>query len=307
MTRIGRVSDTGRKLLGIIRAPFLLLVPACLAPAFAIAWHHEGALDVGASALVMMAALAAHIAVNALNEYQDFRSGLDFDTVRTPFSGGSGTLVADHRFAPMALYVALAALLVTSGIGAYFVVQLGSALIAPGLIGLAIIVAYTRWINRFPLLCLFAPGIGFGVLVINLTVLVLTGDMHNEALWSSLLVTLLVSNLLLVNQLPDVEADRRAGRRHLAIVWGEQWAARAVALLLAATYLGVIAGWWLEVLPQGALLALATAPLAVYVVCGVLRESRQLPNRFVRVMGCNVLVTLLTPVLLALGWLIPAG
>ncbi len=48
-----------------------------------------------APALVLLGALAAHGAVNALNEYADYRSGLDLRTARTPFSGGSGTLV-DH-------------------------------------------------------------------------------------------------------------------------------------------------------------------------------------------------------------------
>jgi 1,4-dihydroxy-2-naphthoate octaprenyltransferase len=34
-----------------------------------------------------------HGAVNAFNEYEDIKSGLDFKTQRTPFSGGSGTIV----------------------------------------------------------------------------------------------------------------------------------------------------------------------------------------------------------------------
>ena len=45
--------------------------------------------------LALAGGLLAHISVNALNEYLDFTSGLDLTTLRTPFSGGSGTLPAN--------------------------------------------------------------------------------------------------------------------------------------------------------------------------------------------------------------------
>ena len=290
-----------KKLLGVIRAPFLLLVPASLAPAFAIAWRHTATLDTTAATLVIVAGLAAHIAVNALNEYEDFRSGLDFTTTRTPFSGGSGTLVAHASFAPIALSIALLALLITFAIGVYFVRQLGSAVVVPGLIGVAIIVAYTRWINRFPLLCLFAPGIGFGFLMVNLAVLGLTGRTYPSSLWVSLPITLLVSNLLLVNQLPDIDADRQAGRRHIAIAWGTAWASRSAALLLLGTYLAILMGWLVGALPALCLLSLCTIPLAAFVVVRVGTFDPDSPAALIPAQGMNVVLTLTTPLLLAAG------
>lgn len=291
-----------KKLLGIIRAPFLLLVPACLAPAFAIAWHRHGTFDTVDAILILIAALTAHIAVNALNEYEDFRSGLDFHTVRSPFSGGSGTLVNHSDFAPAALGIAVIALLLTAAIGLHFVRQLGSAALAPGLLGIAIIVAYTRWINRFPLLCLFAPGIGFGLLMVNLAVLGLTGRTSPQSLWASLPVTLLVCNMLLVNQLPDIDADKRVGRRHIAIAWGIPWAFRAAVLLLAGTYLSIVTGWWVGVLPVQCLLGLTTLPLAAFVALEVGRFSRT-GGSITAAQGANVAVTLVTPLMMAVGFL----
>jgi len=290
-----------KKLLGVIRAPFLLLVPASLAPAFAIAWRHTGTLDTTAAILVIVAGLAAHIAVNALNEYEDFRSGLDFTTTRTPFSGGSGTLVAHASFAPIALSIAVLALLITFAIGVYFVRQLGSAVVIPGLIGVALIVAYTRWINRFPLLCLFAPGIGFGFLMVNLAVLGLTGRTYPSSLWVSLPITLLVSNLLLVNQLPDIDADRQAGRRHIAIAWGTAWASRSAALLLLGTYFAILMGWLVGALPALCLLGLCTVPLAAFVVARVGMFDPDSPTALIPAQGMNVVLTLTTPLLLTAG------
>jgi 1,4-dihydroxy-2-naphthoate octaprenyltransferase len=290
-----------KKLLGIIRAPFLLLVPACLAPAYAVAWREMGTVDPVLATLVLVAGLASHIGVNALNEYQDFRSGLDFATTRTPFSGGSGTLVADTNFAPVALFVAFLGILVTFTIGLYFVWQIGPQVIVPGLLGLAVIAGYTKWINNFPLLCLFAPGIGFGLLLVNLGTLVLLGSVPVAALWVSIPVTLLVSNLLLVNQLPDVEADRRVGRNHLAIAWGTAWAGRVSVVLLAGVYLSIVLGWLVGALPAPTLLAWLTIPLAAVVGVRVLAFDPLQPRRLLPGMGANVALTLLTPALMAVG------
>lgn len=290
-----------KQLLGVMRGPFLLLVPACLAPAFAVAYAENGALDLRLAVLIFIAGLAAHIAVNALNEYEDFSSGLDFATKRTPFSGGSGTLVKDTEFAPMALYTGLVGLLVTFTIGIYFMWQLSAAVVMPGLLGLAIIVAYTRWINRFPLLCLVAPGVAFGLLMVNLSTLVLTGSVSATSLWTSLPVTFLVSNLLLLNQFPDIDADRRVGRKHLAIAWGIPWAARTYTVFMLLAFASIVAGCLAGALPFQTKLALLTLPAGLWVALRALKFDGKNIEALVPAMGVNVAVTLLTPVLLAAG------
>lgn len=83
--------------LGLARAPFLVLTPACIALGLACVYRIAGDIPVFESALVFIGALAAHISVNALNEYQDFHSGLDAQTQRTPFSGGSGSVASASR------------------------------------------------------------------------------------------------------------------------------------------------------------------------------------------------------------------
>jgi len=298
------VAYMDKKLLGVIRARFLLLTMACLAPALVLAWHLAGTLDPLAITLVVVAGLASHVAANALNEYEDFRSGLDFTTQRSPFSGGSGTLVAHPEFAPVALYLGLTCLMITLSIGWYFVQKLGAVLIAPGLLGLVLVMAYTRWINLFPLLCLLAPGIGLGVLMINLAVLVLSGEPSLEALVLSVPVALLVSNLLLINQLPDIEADRRVGRRHIAVAWGVVWAVRIYTVLALCVYLSILGIWLAGVLPAGVMLGWLTAPLAFWVCRDLLRWDGANHHSLVPVMGRSVVVTLLTPLLLAAGLLI---
>lgn len=81
-------------------------------------------------ALVLLGAVAAHVSVNAFNEYLDFRSGLDALTVKPPFSGGSGALPGQPQSAQSVLHLAITALGVVVVVGLYFT-WLRGALILP--------------------------------------------------------------------------------------------------------------------------------------------------------------------------------
>ena len=102
--------------LGLMRAPFLVLTPVCIALGLACVYRITGSIPVFESALVLIGAMAAHISVNALNEYQDFHSGLDAQTQRTPFSGGSGVLPAHPELAPSALRIAAVGMLISMAV-----------------------------------------------------------------------------------------------------------------------------------------------------------------------------------------------
>jgi len=75
---------------GVARAPFLLL-PVTLVIAGTGAAAHLGLANWFRAGLALVGMIAVHMAVNALNEASDFRTGIDLKTQRTPFSGGSGT------------------------------------------------------------------------------------------------------------------------------------------------------------------------------------------------------------------------
>ena len=119
--------------LGVSRLPFLLLTPACVVLGLGTAYWETGHVNWLYFVLALVGALTAHISVNALNEYYDFRSGLDTRTQRTPFSGGSGTLPANPAEARKALLWGLFTLAVTAAIGIYFLIVRGWALLPLGL------------------------------------------------------------------------------------------------------------------------------------------------------------------------------
>ena len=162
----------------------------------------------------------SHISVNTFNEYFDFQSGLDLKTEKTPFSGGSGALPDNPEMANVVLTVSLVSLLLTIFIGIYLIMQRGTLILPIGFVGVVLIMTYTQWLNRFPFLCLIAPGLGFGVLMVVGTHVILTGE-HSPLSWLvSLIPFFLINNLLLLNQYPDIKADASVGRNTFPIEIG---------------------------------------------------------------------------------------
>ncbi|MCP4722440.1 MAG: UbiA family prenyltransferase [Desulfobacteraceae bacterium] len=108
--------------------------------------------------LIIIGAVLSHISVNALNEYDDFKTGLDFKTIQTPFSRGSKALPENPEKAHYALITGIASLIITTITGFYFIYISGWGLLPLGLLGMLIIVTYTKWIKRNTLLCLIVPA-----------------------------------------------------------------------------------------------------------------------------------------------------
>ncbi|MGC9335349.1 MAG: prenyltransferase [Anaerolineae bacterium] len=292
-------------LLGPMRLPFLVLPPVCVALGAGTAVWTKGAIDALHLVLAFVGALSAHVSVNALNEYFDFRSGLDLRTRPTPFSGGSGTLPSRPSAAGVALWTGLISLAIAALVGIYFLFVHGLGLLLLGLLGLALIASYTSWVTRHPFLCLIAPGLGFGTFMVMGTDFVLTGNYSWPAFFASLIPFFLVSNLLLINQFPDAEADQTVGRRHYPILLGRRASSLIYAGFLLGAYLAIIAGWALGFLPAAALLGLLTLVIAVPTAVGAYRYADDI-EKLIPYLGRDVLIVVITPALVSVGLFIAA-
>ena len=283
-----------------MRVPFLILTPACVSVGVGTAVWTTGTVSVFHIILILAGAICAHISVNAFNEYFDFKSGLDFKTERTPFSGGSGTLPENPGMAHIALSTGLITFTITGLIGIYFLYIRGLYLLPLGLLGLFLLFAYTPWLTRNPILCLIVPGLGFGPLMVMGTDFVLTGAYSLTAFIASLVPFFLVSNLLLLNQFPDVEADRSIGRKHFPIVIGNHASSFIYGAFLLLAYLSILFGVMLNLLPKVSLIGLFTTVIAVPAFVGALRYSGD-AKRLIPYMGLNVIINIVTPALIAAG------
>lgn len=247
--------------LGVARAPFLVL-PVTLVVNGAAAGAWDGPWNLGRTVLALFGLVALHVAVNVFNEVSDHRTGIDQRTRRTPFSGGSGTLQAGAMAPRAALAFGIVCFAAGSAIGLYLVWRTGWPLLAIGLAGAILIVAYTDWLTKVGL-GEIAAGLGLGALPVLGTAFVQDGRFGPAAFAAAVPSLWMTFNLLLLNEFPDEEADRAGGRRHLVIALGRAAAARVWAAAALLTPVSIAAGVACGALPWPALAGMLPTALLV--------------------------------------------
>ena len=282
------------------RPQFLLLSVVLAFLGNAIAFY-DGYFHLGYALLAFVGLLLCHISVNVLNDYFDFRSGIDLEVRRTPFSGGSGILPASLLKPRQVFWFGLVAFLLAVPIGVYFVIARGWDLLPLLLVAAACTLLYTPLLTRmgWPE---WAPGLGMGTLPVLGTYFVQTTVYTFPAVIASIPSGILVHNLLLLNEFPDAEADKKAGRKTLPIVLGKKKAGIVYCALTILVYLWIIGWVVVGKMPIFCLIALLTLPLAIKAIGGALRPENM--SRLVPAMANNVLVVLLTQLLLGIGYIL---
>jgi len=283
-----------------IRPSFLVLTPICIFLSLSISLTTQSPINYLMFCLVLIGAISAHISVNTLNEYYDFKSGLDLQTEKTSFSGGSGALPSNPEMANLILIVGLVTLMVTIAIGIYLIIESGIQLLPIGIVGVVLIITYTYWLNRHPFLCLVAPGLGFGVLMVVGTHIVLTGG-HTQLLWLiSLVPFFLINNLLLLNQYPDITADASVGRNTFPIAFGLQKSNFVYAIFTVAAYSLILLLIAKGYIPKLSIIALTPLIFSLFSLIGAIKYSSNIGD-FPIYMGANVAAAILTPLLLGIS------
>ena len=282
------------------RPQFLLLSVVLAFLGNAIAWN-DGYFHLGHALLAFFGLLLCHISVNVLNDYFDYKSGIDLKTKRTPFSGGSGILPAARMTPRQVFWLGMGSFLLAVPIGVYFVIVTGWGLLPLLLVAALCTVLYTPFLTRmgWPE---WAPGVGLGALPVLGTYFIQTSFYTGAAIIAAVPSAILVHNLLLINEFPDIPADREAGRRTLPITIGKQGAWLVYSALTIAVY-AWIAVWVIAgEMPVFALIALLTLPMAIKAIVGG-RHYNDL-SRLVPAMANNIMVVLLTQLLLGVGYVL---
>jgi 1,4-dihydroxy-2-naphthoate octaprenyltransferase len=246
--------------------------------------------------------LLAHISVNVLNDYFDYKSGIDKNTIPTAFSGGSGMLVKG-LLKPADVYLFGLMTLVTGlFIGVYLTLISGWQLIVIIIIGGFAIYFYTSFLTKWLIGELWA-GLGLGTLPVIGTFFVQTRFLNLEILIVSLIPGLLTANLLFLNEFPDFEADRKGGRYHLVIALGRRKATFLYAGIMFLAYLCVILGVLLKIMPLQALFVIVTLVFALKSIIITFRNYDNI-ERLIPALKFNVITILGADFLLAFSYFI---
>jgi 1,4-dihydroxy-2-naphthoate octaprenyltransferase len=284
------------------RPQFLLLSVVLAFLGNCIAWY-EGYFHLGYALLAFVGLLLCHISVNVLNDYFDYKSGIDLEVRRTPFSGGSGILPTSLLKPGQVFWFGLVAFLLAVPIGVYFVITLanGWQLLPLLLVAAACALLYTPLLTRlgWPE---WAPGAGMGTLPVLGTYFVQTAAYTLPAVIAAIPSGILVHNLLLLNEFPDAKADKKAGRRTLPITMGKKNAGIVYSALTILVYLWIIGWVVVGKMPIFCLIALLTLPLAIKAIGGARKPEDM--SRLVPAMLNNVMVVLVTQLLLGIGYIL---
>jgi 1,4-dihydroxy-2-naphthoate octaprenyltransferase len=287
-------------LIAVTRPNFLPLTVVIVLAGLAAAFYTHHVFSGIDALLVMAAALLTHASVNAFNNYFDYKSGIDEKTPKTPFSGGVELLVSGALKPSSALAVSIGTIVAAALIGTYFLSRFFNALFPIILFGAITIVLYSPIISKIPGLSEIVAGSGFGFMGLG-TYVTQTGIADPTAFSIFVPVTILVAMLLFLNEFPDADVDKEAGRRHVVILVGRKRSSRIYVAALIATYASIILSVSFRAAPWTTLISLLALPLAFRAARGALDNYGQVP-KLIPAMAMNVLTILLTILLVAAGF-----
>jgi 1,4-dihydroxy-2-naphthoate octaprenyltransferase len=265
---------------------------------------YKGNFHLGHYLLAMIGSILVHMTVNVINDYHDYLDGIDLNTRRTPFSGGSGVLPENLLKPNQAFWFATICLLIAMVIGFYFCIVKGWILFPLLLIAGFSAYFYNVYLSKRMMGEIFA-GLGFGPLLVLGSYYIQTGRYSWEPLFASLAPGILTANLLFLNEFPDSEADQKGGRKHFVISLGRRDASYLFVALMGVSYLCIIVGVLTGMMPVVTLISLGTVWFGWKAAEGALKHYNDM-NQLVPVLGKNVMMILGTQALLTVGYVIAA-
>ena len=236
----------------------------------ALAWQ-DGFFRLDAALACLLTAVLLQIGSNLANDFFDFERGTD-----TPERSGpvrvtqAGLLTPSQVKVGMAVVFTLAALL-----GLYLAWLGGWPVILIGIAAILSAIAYTG--GPFPL---GYYGLGdvfvfifFGLAAVAGTYYVQAGFVSVAAWWMAIPPGLIITAILIVNNLRDLENDRKAGKRTLAVMLGERATRIQYLVCMAAAYLVLPIAASIGVIMWPSLLAWLSLPLSIRATRVVLTQQ----------------------------------
>ncbi len=246
------------------RAPFSITV---VLPGFlgiTGAWRY-GVFDPVIAALTLVGLFFANLGTNFTNDYFDYKSGVDAVDEGRRYKPGAETLLADGLKPRVVLGSAFVCLGIASVCGAAIVVLFRPAILAFGLVGLFIAWFYTAPPFKFGYRGLgeVVAGIACGPLTVLGAYFAQTGTLTPFMVLISLPVGILVASILYIVNVPDADADAKAGKKTISVRFGRKSVRFLAAAFYAAAYAGIVAAGFVR---PWVLIGLASLPLTISVV-----------------------------------------
>ena len=290
--------------LRVIRVRFLLASVVAVSAGLAITWWQTANITLFDAVLTMAGVLCLHASVDLLNDYWEFKRGIDTTTQRTKMSGGSGVL-PDGLLKPAQVYVAgIIFLTIGASIGIYFVATDG--IIIGIILAFAIISIYfysTKLVN-WGLAEVFVTI--KGTMIVVGTYFVQTQQITEPVVLCGIIIGVLSSLVLFITSFPDYDADKAKGRKTLVISLGKQNSCSILWVFPGIAYGITITAVISEIFPVSCLIILATIPLIIKSGRKLKQNYEELTN-LIPAMSSTLYFSRITGALLVVGFLVNIG
>ena len=287
--------------LRVIRVRFLLASIIAVSVGMALHWSQNGSIDYFDLILTFAGVMALHASVDLLNDYWDFKRGIDTKTTRTKMSGGTGVL-PEGLLKPSSVYRAgIAFLIIGSLIGSYFVITHG--ILIAIILGFAILSIYfysTKIVDSG--LGEFFVAVKGSMIVIG-TFFIQSGDVNIESILAGIVIGTLSSLVLFIASFPDHDADKSKGRKTLVIVVGKKKAIKLFWIFPLISYVVILIGVSASLFPVLSLITLLSFPLIIKSGLG-LQKNYDAIDELVPFMSSTLKFSRITGVLFALSFLL---
>jgi len=245
----------------VIRVRFLLASVIAVSVGLSLNWWQNSSIDWFDAVLTFAGVMALHASVDLLNDFWDFKRGIDTKTTRTKMSGGTGVL-PEGLLKPSSVYrVGVVFLIIGSVIGGYFVFIDG--VIIAIILGFAILSIYfysTKIVDSG--LGEFFVAVKGSMIVIG-TFFIQSGQISFESILAGIAVGSLSALVLFIASFPDHDADKSKGRKTLVIVVGKEKAAKLFWVFPFISYVAIIIGVFSNLFPLTSLISFLSIPLMI--------------------------------------------
>lgn len=279
-------------------------IPPSFLPAIlgaVVAWTSTGRFSWWYFGLVLVGVITNHAALNMTDEYFDYEYSIDGlkPGEKNPYTGGSGLLTGGLLREKDLARAFLLSYLVTVIIGLYLTVEIGWPVLAFGFFGMFCAFFYTappikfafRGWGEMGLLVNFGTTIGLGSYFVQ------AGSLSGEAFWATLPLGIMLFSMIIINEIPDYDEDRKGGKMTLVARYGKKTGVKLYITSLVFAYMVIVGAVVAGIMPLTTLIVLLGAPL-VYQSIKILRKNYHHPLKMIPANLAMIRIHSLTGVLL---------
>ena len=278
--------------------PFILGTCVAAGSGFQIHWTY--------ALLAILVIILVEIGKNGVNEYYDYKSGTDLFVAsadRTDFSGGKKVIIDGlltlNQVAWISFYCLLAAVILAIPLVIY-----SPQILWFGIAGLFLSIAYSMPPLKLSYRGLgeIAVGLTFGPIIVTGAYFLQAKQIDIAPILLSIPLAFLIANVLWINEVPDIEADRKAGKMNLVARRGRTKVLHGYALLFILAYVSIIA---CAILLRNPIYAISiVTSLIAFKAVRIAKTNVMNTNKLIAANGLTILNYLVTGLILSMASLI---